>query len=300
MSQPAPPATRIFGVLARAAPRVVLIRRGPSKRVLLLTWDTNRHEFHAGQWLKGRIYEERCDLSPRGEKFIYLAANHKGKLGTWTAVSRPPYLTALVLWPNMGTWGGGGLFESEHVIALNNQYGLKPAEGFRLPRDMRAVPIGRWMGHGEDDPIRTVRMERDGWRLADPGECAGYRSGGRYNFEFTRPERWQKRLRGIILERRLLGIHEHDGPSRAREHHLLDPDGNLLMDLGASDWADWSPVGELLFARGGRVYRIVMRTDGSPQEPEELIDLRALRFEEVPPPREAMDWRAPLKGRRIT
>src|SRR5262245_56450594 len=102
------PSTRIFGVMARAAPRVLLIRRGPSKQVALVTWDTVKHQFHLGQWLKGRIYEHRCDLSPKGDLFIYLAANHKGKLGSWTAISRPPFLTALCLWSNLGTWGGGG------------------------------------------------------------------------------------------------------------------------------------------------------------------------------------------------
>src|SRR5687768_6599599 len=186
------PATRIFGVVARAAPRIVLIRRGPSKRVLLLTWDTRRHEFHCGQWFKGRIYEERCDLSPRGEHFIYLAANHKAPPYAWTAVSRPPYLTALVLWPNLGTWGGGGLFESEHNIALNSHCGLAPADGFRVPGNLKVVPIGTWMGRGEDDPIRSVRMKRDGWLLADPGEHRDHRFGERYRFEFVRPERWRK------------------------------------------------------------------------------------------------------------
>src|SRR5688500_11031296 len=157
MSESPPPATRIYGVMARAAPRVVLIRRGPSKRVLLLTWDTVRHEFFAGQWLKGRVYEERCDVSPSGEKFIYLAASHKGALATWTAVSRPPFFTALALWPNMGTWGGGGLFESERLIQLNNAYGLHPSPGFSLPKDMRVVPIAAWAGRGEDEPLQSLR-----------------------------------------------------------------------------------------------------------------------------------------------
>jgi hypothetical protein len=145
MIQHPKPATRIFGVVARAAPRVVLIRRGPTNHVQLITWDTVKHEFHVGQWLKGRIYEQRCDLSPSGQKFIYLAANHKPiGLGTWTAVSRPPYLTALVVWDNRGTWGGGGLFETERTIALNRKLGVQPAKGFSLPADIRAVPIAAW------------------------------------------------------------------------------------------------------------------------------------------------------------
>src|SRR6185436_20633341 len=34
------PSTRLFGICARDAERVVILRRGPSKQVLLLTWDT--------------------------------------------------------------------------------------------------------------------------------------------------------------------------------------------------------------------------------------------------------------------
>lgn len=294
------PATRIFGVMARAAPRVVLIRRGPSKRVLLVTWDTVKHQFHAGQWLKGRIYEERCDLSPDGEHFIYLAASNKAPLYAWTAVSRPPFLTALTLWPNMGTWGGGGLFESNRVILLNSNYtGLKPATGFRVPRGIRVAPIASWAGRGEDEPIQSMRMQRDGWVLADEGSCTEYRHDGPFKWAFLEPRRWRKRWDRLILERRLLGVGEQNGPWHVHEHRVLDADGVMLRDLGRSDWADWSTGGELLFTREGRVYRLPVSVRGIPGEAEELIDLRPLTFEALPPPREALDWDLRVRGRRI-
>jgi hypothetical protein len=299
MSDLLTPSTRIFGVMARNAPRVVLIRRGPSRQVLLLTWNTATHEFHAGQWFKGRIYEERCDLSPSGEKFIYLAAHHKAPPYAWTAVSRPPYLSALVMWPNLGTWGGGGLFEGERLIALNSHCGLAPSEGFAVPADIKVVPIGRWMGRGEDDPIRSVRMKRDGWHLVDEGACTEHRFGERYKWEYTRPERWHKRLDSLTLERRLLGVGEQDGPWLARDHRVLDAQGELVLDLGRSDWADWSHSDELLFARAGQVGRCVRFGGTRMKEPEALLDLRAMRFEPVPPPREALGWNTRTRGRRI-
>jgi hypothetical protein len=297
MSMPPPPATRIFGVTARAAPRVVLIRRGPSKRVLLITWDTAKHEFHAGQWLKGRIYEERCDLSPSGERFIYLAANHKRPIYAWTAVSRPPFLTALTLWPNLGTWGGGGLFESERVIQLNNHV-LEPADGFRIPKGIRVVPVAPWAGRGEDDPLSSLHMKRDGWELADAGTRGEHRRGQPYSWKFINPVRWRKASEHLILERRLLGIHEANGPWYAYEHRVLDKDGGVVLDLGKSDWADWSRSGELLVAREGRIHRGVPRA-GSLREIEELIDLRSLRFEQVLPPSGATTWDERVKGRRL-
>jgi hypothetical protein len=61
------PSTRLHVLLARRSGRGVVLRRGPSERVALVAWDTDRHGFELGQWFHGRIYERRCDLSPSGE-----------------------------------------------------------------------------------------------------------------------------------------------------------------------------------------------------------------------------------------
>jgi hypothetical protein len=292
------PATRLFGICARAADRAVIIRRGPSKHVMLLTWDTRRHEFQSGQWLKGRIYEERCDLSPSGDKFIYLAASQKPPYYSWTAVSRPPYLTALALWPNMGTWGGGGLFEAERIILVNRMGGPgKMAPDFRLPRNVRVLPIAPWAGRGEDEPIRSLRMKRDGWVLADEGVTREFRWNAPVSWEFVKPQRWRKTCGPHTLEMRLLGIGERNGPWYVREHRLLAADDSLVADFGRSDWADWSHSGELLMARDGKLLR--MRS-GAAGELDELIDLNGMRFEQVPPTPGALRWDGNrIYGRKI-
>ena len=84
----------LFVISARNAPCGVIFRRGPSKQVLLIKWNLRNDTFESGQWLKGRIYERRCDLSPNGEKLIYFAGNYRNQNGplTWTAVSKAPYL----------------------------------------------------------------------------------------------------------------------------------------------------------------------------------------------------------------
>jgi len=147
-------ATSLFVILARNGRDAVIFRRGPSKQVLLIKWDRRKDRFEAGQWFKGRIYERRCDLSPSGEMLVYLAAKHKGPIGTWTAISRAPYLTALALWPNMGTWGGGGLFQSEYSLLLNHDSVHRTlADGFQLPKAMKVQPLGHDPGRG----ARTIR-----------------------------------------------------------------------------------------------------------------------------------------------
>jgi hypothetical protein len=293
------PATRIFGVVAREAPVVVLIRRGPTKRVLLVRWNTATHEFHSGQWLKGRIYEERCDLSPSGDKLIYLAADNRGEPGSWTAVSRPPFLTAIVLWKNLGSWGGGGMFDSDRRLLLNVGGALKPYRGFKLPKGVQVSPIASWAGHGEDDPLRELRMKRDGWIVADPGEYPKARWKDPVVWQLSRPRSWRKAKDGFVLERRLHGISERNGRWYIYSHHVMNAAGDELLDCGRSDWADWSLSGELLLARDGCVYRATPR-DGSLFELERLIDLRGLRFEPMPPSRNALEWKGYVTGKRIS
>src|SRR5215217_8408632 len=74
---------RIHVLLASEAPLGVVIRRGPSKHVCTIGWERSRDEFQLGQWLNGRIYERRSDLSPDGKHLIYFAMN-----GKWSAEAR--------------------------------------------------------------------------------------------------------------------------------------------------------------------------------------------------------------------
>ena len=164
--------SRLFALIARDAPLAVVFRRGPSKRVLLVHWDLKIDKFIEGQWFNGRIYERRCDLSPSGKRLIYFAANQKKPYFSWTAVSRPPFLTALALWPKGDAWGGGGLFTSENEILLNHRANeLELADGFKLARNVRIKTFGTASGWGEDNPIWDKRLIRDGWNQLQDGKA---------------------------------------------------------------------------------------------------------------------------------
>lgn len=300
--KPATPSTRLYAILARRAPFAVVFRRGPSKQVLTLSWNTDSHEIRRGQWFKGRIYERRCDLSPSGEKLIYFAAKHREPLYTWTAVSRPPFLTALAMWPKGDAWGGGGLFENERLIRLNHRAGeMKVADDFHLARKTVIEPFGRRPGWGEDDPIMSARMTRDGWVLRQAGTSRENKYGSKVWFEFPENIVWTKARGGWTLEIRTTGIKERDGPWYIVEHRTLDASGETALSLGRSDWADWSRSGEVLLARDGRLFRIHVDAHRGPGEPIELVDLRGLRFEEVEPPSEALEWNGlSARGRVIS
>ena len=107
-----------FVLLARKAPVGVVMRRGPSKWWHLTLWDTLRDRFTNGQWFHGSVYPRKCDLAPDGKLFSYFAGKfrwrdqERGYDFMWIAVSRPPYFSALALWPVGDTWGG-------HTLADN-------------------------------------------------------------------------------------------------------------------------------------------------------------------------------------
>src|SRR5574341_2274100 len=107
MSKPFPP--RLHAVLASQAPVGVVFRRGPANAVCSVLWDRKKDKFQVGQWLRGRIYERRADISPDGRHMIYFA--NKGG-GAWTAVSRVPWLKAISYYEKNNCWLGGGLFTS--------------------------------------------------------------------------------------------------------------------------------------------------------------------------------------------
>jgi hypothetical protein len=112
----------LFVITARDEPTAIILRRGPSDWYHLIQWHTRRDAFVHGAWFKGRIYEEKCDLSPDGRLFLYFAL--KGSRAdtdftqAWTAISRPPWLAALVVWPQGTTYGGGGRFIDNRTLIL--------------------------------------------------------------------------------------------------------------------------------------------------------------------------------------
>lgn len=252
---------RLYVILARDAPVAVVFRRRPSKRVLCVLWKTDTDEFVEGQWLKGRIYERRYDLSPSGQHLIYFAANYKKPYFSWTAVSPPPYLTAVALWAKGDGWGGGGLFADEQTILLNHRPDeMTLAEGFRLPSHVRVEPFGERPGWGEDRPIWNERLMRDGWALVQQGTAIEHKLGAPVWVTFDPPEVWSKPnhpLRGRYgLRMSIRGLHEREGTWYITHHAVIDRDSGIEHQLGRTDWADWCRSGDLLFAKDGRLFRL--------------------------------------------
>ena len=120
---PRRPSPRIFIIPASEADIAAIFLRGPSAWYHIIKWDTRLDTFESGAWIRGRIYPERCDLSPDGLLLVYFV--HQGHKGlteytcAWTGVSRLPWVSALALWPWGSTWGGGGRFLGARHVRLH-------------------------------------------------------------------------------------------------------------------------------------------------------------------------------------
>lgn len=162
--------SRLFVIPAKREPTAVILRRGPSHWYHVIQWNTRRDEFVHGAWIKGRIYEERCDVSPDGRLFLYFI--HQGSrvrtefTDSWTAISRVPWLQALVVWPQGETYGGGGRFIDDASVALRGVHYPPlddfPAQGISVlsngwdtPAHNPAndVPDADWCGRDHEDRI---------------------------------------------------------------------------------------------------------------------------------------------------
>jgi hypothetical protein len=126
---------KIFVIPARDEPVAVILRRGPTDWYHVIKWNTRRDVFEHGAWMRGRIYEEKCDISPDGRLFIYFVRKdkHPDKRFThaWTAISRVPWLQALVVWPQGTTYYGGGRFVDNRKI-VSRGFFKEPLEDFPL------------------------------------------------------------------------------------------------------------------------------------------------------------------------
>lgn len=275
---------RLWVLQARSAAVAVILRRGPSRQVQLIRWDQHDDSFECGQWFKGRVYERRSDLSPDGEHLIYFAANHKPPHGTWTAISRPPYFTALALWPKGDCWNGGGWFLSKLSFVLNHgAHQAELAEGFSLKK-LRRAELARW--GGEDSTVWWNVLERDGWMRVEDGK---FERGAR-GWKAILPERWVKEHPGrkLSLEMCIAGVGAQDRGWYNLRYRVFTIKGEVMAPRSL-DWADWDRGGDLAMASDGKILRRGVRK-GELLPEVELADFTAETFRNVAPPPWAARW----------
>lgn len=238
---------RLFVYLARDAPLGVVLRRGPSAWARLSLWHTDSDTFEHGQWLRGRVYERRCDLSPDGALFAYFTRKNdpRAPADSWVAVSRPPYFTALALWFVGGTYYTGALFPDRRSLWLGFHEG-EPNEGLLPPWLALTSQPTHYLDRTNEWPERIVhfnRLLRDGWTLVrdSPAGSTWERLHPSGQPALIMEHRYHKRM-----------LQAYGGPY-ALDYALRSEPQADPHPLGRATWADWDHQGRLILARRGRL-----------------------------------------------
>lgn len=289
--RPTPP-PRLALLWASRAETAVIFRRGPSKRVEVIRWNTARDTFERGHWFHGRIYAKRSDLSPDGELLVYFASKFNRHTiddseytYAWTAVSRPPWLTALALWPKGDCWHGGGLFDRKRRLLLNHRPKVAIPHPKHMPRGLEVIPDPN--ASGEDDPLYSRRLDRDGWTVRQAWEVE-YHGPPDY-FRTLTPEIRVRRRRGgtgepaVVMERRLDFF-------RYRETFRLEGAvTSTNAPFAGVDWLDWDQGGRLVLLHEGRLL-VADVVAGECSDFRQLADFRGDTPQDRETPPSARTW----------
>jgi hypothetical protein len=266
---------RLHVLLARDTKVGLVIRRGPSKSVCTALWDRKHDTFRIGQWMRGRIYERRCDLSPDGRHFIYFAMNGRWQSetrGSWTAISRAPYLKAICLFAKGDCWHGGGLFLSDREFWLNNGHGhTELNKSSQLRQNLNGQPKDYY--GGECLNVYYNRLQRDGWVMAKEE----YQGGTL--FEKKLPKSWL--LRKLAFAESTIGKPPGHG-CYWDAHELRQESTNTILAFPEWEWADYVD-GRLVFAVEGQL-KPAQLGRGKLSSEKLLHDFNGMKFEAIAAP----------------
>ena len=262
---------RLHVLIARNNENGIVIRRGPSKQVCVLGWDRRSNTFTVNQWLKGRIYERRSDISPSGKYWIYFAMNGKWDReakGAWTAIAKVPWLKAIELLPKGDCWHGGGLFLDDQTYWLNDGFGHESLfTSNEITRNRSYQPKNQY--GGECLNVYYNRLQRDGWNLKNRDKEKWHSLA---IFEKKLPHGWK--ITKIC--------HEQIGSPPGKgcywdEHELQNQNGDILTKP-RWEWAEWVD-NAIFFAQNGCIYKITIVSSSSLNEDQLLHDFNNYKFE---------------------
>ncbi len=250
-----PSTPKTFIHMARDAPVGVVLYRRSHLTTYVLKLD-HKDRLIKGSRFYGRLFPERCDVSPDGKLFIYFAMRGKKTDGkadpaTWTAISEPPSLHALVFCPNGSTWGGGGAFLDKKQLIL-----FDDAADRKSVRDYQIVPD---FAHASGDFVNQTHPYLN----------------QRKPLVMTCPL--------VDRRRRYPNLRRNLKPDVASGYDMFDyelqnPDGSDVAgaeDIILANWAGWHHDGRLVVA-AGRLIKIYDVKPGKPlYKPVKTIDIEA-------------------------
>lgn len=273
------PAPRIFCIPATASPILAVLSRGPSRWYHVGLWNVEAWTYEPGAWFKGRLFPQKCDLSPDGRWLAYSAHQPAARwpAGTiYEAISRLPWLHALAAWEAGTTYTRGIRFDAEattsdlgapdigDATACLRQYGLRLNRARQFAVERRRGWVETEDSGSRDpkdiwDEKRTVRMSK-----VQPTGSAILQVEGAYAAFRENPD------------------------ARTPASYSIVEQGEIEV-LDGIQWADWTATGILLTATIQGSLEAHEWTDGVTRKVYEH-DLAGLQPVPALPPEWALEW----------
>lgn len=263
----------------------------------LIRWDTLNDIFEYGQWFHGRIYENCSDLSPDGSLFVYFTAKYNRRLfgeehppaenglvsyytTNWTAVSRPPWLTALALWPEGDSYGGGGFFRDNRTLDLYSFYPVVHKD--HQPSGLTV----NYMGFKTVlyTSVYTRQLQANGWVVLQEGK---------FDQKDEKDEAYIRAKSHKDKELTILNTYDkvnHKKQEATRGYRFSVKNDLTQNQYSLPDnvtWADWDQQGRLVFAGAGQLFA---DTSGTGENPILLADFNPQVPYTIESPSWAKEW----------
>ena len=251
---------KIRGYIATEKNKIVFLYRRSNKITYLisLNYQQERDCIQIGSRFYGRIYPNRCDISPDGNYFLYFAMGSSQqqyikKLYCWTGICTPPSIKANILFAHQDTWGGGGRFIDNRSVFISP--GMEPdfdiKQNYKF--DNYQITFRGKLKNGES------WNSGKGWKLAETQIVPNY--GDKYPI----PKYWTKTNGRITLIKHLnyssflkskdghtmgsYDLHSYEiEDNKNRVRYSLNDRGEICL------WADFDNLGRLIIARNSKIF----------------------------------------------
>ena len=248
---------KIRGYIAEQKNKIVFLYRRSNKvtYLALLDYQGKKESIQIGSRFYGRIYPNRCDISPDGRYFLYFAMGksqqqYNQKLYCWTGICNPPDIKAELLFAHNDTWGGGGRFLDEKTIFISR--GMYPQ--FDLEQN---YIIGKYQV--------TFTGKYDSWTSGKGWKLTEIQIDPRYGEKYPIPKCWTKSNGKLTLFKYLnyssflkLKNGQTVGSYDLHDYEIKHNKKKLKHSLNNGDaiclWADFDNKGKLILARGSEVF----------------------------------------------
>lgn len=272
---------KVWGYIAEVRKTIVLLYRQSRHvtYVLKLEYPNKKEKLEIGSRFYGRFYPSRCDLSSDGRYFLYyvMGTSQKGykeKMGSWTAICRPPFVAAELLFAHGDTCGGGGRFINDKNIYINP--GVNPE--FDVTKE---VILNKYKIHFE------YKEQDKGWGTGREWELIDYQYDSKYGKQNPIPNTWKKTKKNLSLLRTLnyktflknkngkiqgsYDMHSYVVLNETTGEKISLNQGNAICN-----WADFDLYGRVVYNLGSK---LIMSTNPfSTYESQSIIEYDLEKF----------------------